>query len=200
MASQQVKNPLRDHYGKLFLDHGPTPAGVQGSAEGMLGRFEQICKISDFSKQSVLDIGCGYGALYPFIQERFHDVRYKGIDIVQESVEWARQNHPEANWECRNLIESPLTEHFDWVLICGVFNNGVPDPTGFLKKLTATAWEITDKGLAFNFISTHVNVVHEGMAYHDPLDIFDFCRSQFSNKVSMAHHYFRCDVSMFVYR
>jgi hypothetical protein len=86
------------------------------------------------------------------------------------------------------------------VLICGVFNNAIPEPTDFLKELTSAAWKAANKGVAFNFISKHVNVVDEEMAYHDPLEVFEFCRSNFSNKASMAHHYFRCDVSIFVYR
>jgi 2-polyprenyl-3-methyl-5-hydroxy-6-metoxy-1,4-benzoquinol methylase len=200
MITKDVKHALTEHYRELFRQHGAVAAGVQGSEEGMIGRFEQLAKVADLSGQSVLDLGCGYGGLYPYLCQFNTDMKYKGIDLVPESIEYAAQTHTGAKWECRDILENPLTEQFDWVLICGVFNNPMPNPTDFLKELTSAAWKASNKGMAFNFISTHVNVVHQGMSYHDPLEVFEFCRSSFSNKVSMAHHYFRCDVSIFIYR
>lgn len=200
MVTKQVKEALTEHYRELFRTHGAVAAGVQGSDEGMIGRFEQLAKVADLSEQSVLDLGCGYGGMYPFLKQINQKMNYKGIDLVPESIEYAAQTYGDAKWECRDILENPLTEEFDWVLICGVFNNSMPNPTEFLKELTTAAWKASVKGMAFNFISKHVNVVHQEMSYHDPLEVFEFCRANLSNKVTMAHHYFRCDVSMFVYR
>ncbi len=200
MVAKDVKDKLKEHYSELFRTHGPVAAGVQGSEEGLIGRFEQISKVADLSGQSVLDLGCGYGGLYAYLCNQYDRMKYTGIDLVKESIEYAAQTHGDASWECRDILDNPLTDRYDWVLICGVFNNAMPNSTSFLKELTSAAWQAANKGIAFNFISHHVNAQHEGMAYHDPLEVFEFCRATLSNKVTMSHHYFRCDVSMFVYR
>ena len=38
------------------------------------------------------------------------------------------------------------------------------------------------------------------MAYHDPVVVFDFCLNNLAPKVTLHHHYERCDVAVFVYR
>jgi hypothetical protein len=101
---------------------------------------------------------------------------------------------------CRDITEEPLNGEFDYALISGVFNNRIPDPTSFLRELTRSAFNHCQKGLAFNFISTHVNFEDAAMAYHDPLDVLEFCIRELSPSVTLHHHYARCDVAVFVYR
>jgi len=59
-----------EYYTGKLLQHGPTPAGVDwNSAESQDLRFEQLMKISSGANDfSLLDFGCGYGALLTFLK------------------------------------------------------------------------------------------------------------------------------------
>lgn len=54
-------------------------------------RFERIAAAADFTDASVLDLGCGTGDLKPFLDERFADVRYLGVDVVPDFVDEANR-------------------------------------------------------------------------------------------------------------
>jgi len=191
---------LRDHYRALFATHGDDPAAAQMSREGQRFRFLKLFEVADLGGASVLDVGSGLGDMYPYLRARYPTARYHGVDVVPEMVQCAAAKYPEVPFEVANLLEAPLGRRFDYVLLSVVFNNAIPDPTGFLEALIARAWEHADRGLAFNFLSTHVNFVEPTMAYHDPARVLDFCVRTLSRRVRLEHHYERCDVAVFVYR
>jgi Acetyltransferase (GNAT) domain len=65
-----------------------------------------------------------------------------------------------------DVLEDPLGEDFDYVLICGMFNNAIPGATEFLKSMALAAFQRARKGLGLSFISNRVNFVDDCMAYH----------------------------------
>ncbi len=191
---------LRDHYRALFERHGDDPAAAQMSREGQRFRFLKLFEVADLAGRSVLDVGAGLGDMYPYLRERFPTARYQGVDVVPEMVRCAAAKYPDVRFQVANLLDAPLDARFDYVLLSVIFNNAIPDPTGFLEALIARAWDHAERGLAFNFLSTHVNFVEPTMAYHDPARVLDFCIRHLSRRVRLEHHYERCDVAVFVYR
>ncbi len=191
---------LRRHYQQRFATHGDGPLATQMSREGQRFRFLKLFEIADLNGCSVLDIGSGLGDMYPLLRLQHPTARYQGIDIVPEMVAWSSAKFPDVPFRVANLLEDTITDHADYVLMSVVFNNAMADPTGFLEALVSRAWERCTRGLAFNFLSAHVNFVDESMAYHDPARVLDFCIRRLSRKVRIEHHYERCDVAVFVYR
>ncbi len=200
MLSEETKAALIENYRKLFREHGASPMATQNSLEGQIMRFEQLAKLGDLSGRSVLDLGCGIGDFYPYLKALYPDLQYTGIDIVPEMIEHASKRYPEVKFKCRDVLREGVGGEYDYVLICGVFNNAIPDCTTFLKNMTEAAFAATRVGLAFNFISNRVNFTSPDMRYHDPVEILGFCIDRLSRKVNLHHHYAKCDVSVFVYR
>ena len=163
-------------------------------------RWNEIINVSELDGASVLEIGCGIGSLYEYcIQDRgMKDLTYKGVDLVPEMIDLAKQKFPEAEFEVCNILEQKLEKTYDYVILCGVFN--VATKTEEMEKILSEAFQYCKKGMAFNFISTYVNFHDEEMSYHNPQEIFSFCVESLSRKVRMNHHYEKCDVSMFVYK
>lgn len=200
MYSRETKEMLIENYRARFLKYRTGPSVAQwASAYSQTLRFDQFMTLADFNHQTVLDVGCNIGDFYPVLKERFPDVIYSGIDIVPEVIEHAKQRFPLASFECRDILQDPLIRQYDYVFMSGIFNNDIPDPTDFLKALTIAGYEVADKALAFNFLSTHTNM-QEGLSYHDPAVIMTFALTQLSRKVSMFHHYASFDVAVFVHR
>src|SRR6185369_3839361 len=163
-------------------------------------RFSKLCQIDNLTRKRVLEIGCGLGDLYPFLQGLFDEVTYVGIDIVPELIEYAAHVYPDAKFYCLDLLEDEFIGDFDYVLISGVFNNEIDNATEYLYQLISSAFKLCRKGMGFNFTSTYVSRYDQGMAYHDPMAVFKFCLENLSSKITLSHHYERCDVAIFVYR
>jgi SAM-dependent methyltransferase len=194
------KSRLIENYRQLLQQHGEGPAVGQWSAEGQRFRFDKLAQIANLRGSRVLDIGCGIGDLYPYLNTLYGNVDYTGVDIVPELISCATDRYASARFLCIDLMTEPFPEQFDYALISGVFNNDVSGPTDYLKQLVRVAFGMCARGVAFNFTSNRVNWNDAGMAYHDPVEVFRFCLDNLSRKVALAHHYERCDVAVYVYR
>jgi SAM-dependent methyltransferase len=194
------KNKIIDNYRNLFFKFGEGPAVGQWSIEGQRFRFEKLSEIGCLSRKNILEIGCGLGDFYPYLLKNFGEINYTGIDIVPELINSAKQKYPDASFYCLDLFENDFNRKYDWVFISGVFNNDIHDATQFLLKMITVAYDLCEIGLGFNFTSKFVNRNDKEMAYHDPFEVFKFCVESLSKKVTISHHYERCDVVVFVYR
>jgi SAM-dependent methyltransferase len=196
----QVKERVISDYRALFQKYGDSPEATGMSSEGHLFRFRKLAEIADLRNHRVLDIGCGIGAFYPFLIEKFGRLEYTGIDIVPETVEFAAKKYPGAHFLCRDLAVESLDETFDYVFISTVFNKTIPGYDGLMWDLLTLGFKYCTLGLGFNFLSTYVNFTDAGMAYYDPAEVLDFCIRNLTRKVVLHHHYERVDVAVFAYR
>lgn len=199
-VGQTSRDLLIANYRDLFKVHGDGPDAVQMSAGGQVFRFSKLLEIGDLTGKSVLDVGCGLGAMYEHISTNIADVNYCGIDILQEFVDAASAKYPGARFFRHDLAEAPLLERFDYVLVSALFNNTLPDADEYMARLLKAAFAQARTGLGFNFISDRVNFRDEAMAYHDAVQVLGFCLRELTTRLRLEHHYERCDVVVFAYR
>ena len=76
---------------RAYHDHRIERFGIEASEalgwknrDSQQHRFEELAQIGDLRGCSVLDVGCGHGDLYPYLQERHGEFHYTGIDNVRE--------------------------------------------------------------------------------------------------------------------
>jgi SAM-dependent methyltransferase len=88
---------IERYYTDRLARFGATPLGVDWScAATQMLRFVKLLEICDFSTAfSLNDIGCGYGALAAFLDDRFPGARvdYLGVDLSPAMVRRARRRH-----------------------------------------------------------------------------------------------------------
>jgi hypothetical protein len=142
---------------------------------------------------SVNDWGCGYGAMFRYLDAR-PDVRlgrYNGYDISAEMLAAARGfvDDPRAHWN----QGAELTEDADFSFVSGTFN--------VRMRASDEAWQryIEDtlraiaarsrKGFAFNLLTTYVDWRKDDLFYADPAYFFAFCKENFSRFVTLLHDY-----------
>ena len=198
--SRYNQDHVIESYRQSFLRHGDSAEALQWSSEGQSWRFDKLIEIATFalgeglSGKRILEIGCGLGHLFSRLQQFFVDVSYTGIDIVPELIEHAKQKHPNALFECRDIFADPLSREFDFVFISGLFNAPYRgDSKEFLSAMLEQAFQAAREGLAFNFTSPDTN-------YFSPDWVLNEVISKLSNKVIMQHHYRNCDVVACVLR
>jgi SAM-dependent methyltransferase len=198
---QQAKDQMIAFYRDLFQKHGSAPEACGVTSEGQHFRFSKLAEVADLKNQRILDLACGIGDFYPFLINRFGSIDYTGIDIVPETVSFAARQYPLARFQCRDIQTEGIDGQFDYVLISMLFNNDIPaDCDGFMREMLTIAFQHCSRAIAFNFTSTHANYRDADRAYHDPAAVLGFCLQKLTRKVTMHHHYERCDVAVFAYR
>src|ERR1041385_1390294 len=85
----------REYYDQQIQRHGCTALAVGwNSQESQELRFRQLLKITDPSTAfSIIDFGCGYGALAGYLQTEHYSFEYCGYDISPQMISKARELH-----------------------------------------------------------------------------------------------------------
>ncbi len=196
MTPAAILARVETYYTAKLGAHGPTPAGVDwNSAESQRLRFEKLARLCDGALPfSLIDYGCGYGALLDYLIECGLPATYTGFDISTEMVRAARALHPGHGLDAFVTEESRLAPA-DYVLASGIFNVrlDVPDADweahllATLDRLAALA----RRGFAFNALSRYSDPARRraDLYYADPLVLFDHCKTRLGRRVALLHDY-----------
>jgi SAM-dependent methyltransferase len=88
---------IEAYYAIRLARYGTAPLGVDWTCTATQWlRFVQLLRICSFDAPiSIIDLGCGYGALATFLAERHSadNFEYLGIDLSKEMVRRARRKH-----------------------------------------------------------------------------------------------------------
>jgi len=141
--------------------------------ESQFVRFSAFVCNSDLEGKSLLDVGCGVGDLWDFLQERGVNVRYRGVDILERMVEAARERHPEAAFVCGDVFgEDPLAgERFDVVFSSGTFNLDLGNNREFLLEAVSRMLELAGEAVVFNLLHERTENKYDHCVYFDPAEI-----------------------------
>ena len=200
--------PIRDYFSMRFAQNGQDASGVDwNSAYAQETRFEQLAKVILPEKPfTVLDFGCGYGAMAEWFRRVGLDFdHYYGYDIVEASLEAGRERYredPKVSF-CKSMDEIPVC---DYLVASGVFNIKMDADyerwtdyvIGSLEDFNAK----TSRGFSVNFLTSYSDAdrmaERPDLYYADPCRIFDYCRRHFSRNVALLHDYKIWDFTLLV--
>lgn len=186
---------------------GATPKGVDYNGEqAQRSRFLELVKvINPAGRFSVIDYGCGYGAMFEFINQRGWDFEYYGLDLVEKMV-IAGRNRFKAFPNAHFTADEQALPVSDYLVAAGVFNVKLEmtceEWSGFVcAKLTGMNG-LCSRGFAFNMLTKYSDAdrmaQRPDLFYGDPLFFFDFCKRNFSRNVALLHDYGLYDFTILV--
>lgn len=91
------------------------------------------------------------------------NIDYWGIDIMEEFIRIAVQNHPEKSscFMCKDFLKSKEDKNFDYCVASGIFNYRMSESESehynYIYKTMEKAINICNIGIAFNFLSDKVD-------------------------------------------
>ncbi len=192
-----IKGSVAKYYGDKIKKFGKTAKGVDWNSEASQSmRFQQLLKVIDTidSEFSILDYGCGYGAMYEYMNKTYSKFNYTGFDIANEMIEAARGNIGEGKgleW-CTDLANK---NQFDYVVASGIFNvklqNSNEEWIKYVLDTLKTFNQVAEKGFSFNILTKYSDkeYMRDYLYYADPLFLFDYCKKHFSKQVALLHDY-----------
>jgi SAM-dependent methyltransferase len=185
-------NEIEEIYSNKFGNSSNVNALGWGSEYSQNKRFEILLEIENYLlDDSILDLGCGYGDLSKFVRN------YTGIDIRKNAIKIAKERYSDKNFYIKNIFE--IDDKFDWVFASGIFCFDI-DWENYTKSTLEKMFSISNKGIAFNFLSYYSagNKI-EGMKYVKLEEVFDIIIN-FSKKFTIRHDYLPNDMTIYLYK
>ena len=194
-----ILQAVGQYYADRLERFGPTPRGVDwNSAESQELRFSRLLEVvtppDGPEGRSILDVGCGYGALLDHLRARGMRLDYRGFDVSVPMIAAAQARH--AGVENALFSTDVETLHpATYAVASGIFNvklsYAVEPWRGHVLDTLARLHRWSTAGFAFNLLSTYSDPDRrrDDLFYADPGEILDVCMRRFSSRVVLLHDY-----------
>jgi len=178
MSSLDDSAAIFSYHRGMLSAHGADSSLALGWLDtySQIVRFEALAGIADLNRHSILDAGCGYGDLLPFLNQRFTGISYTGIEQIPELLDEAVRrnvNHPSGQFIAGNFAVMALPQA-DYVFASGSLNYRSADAE-FIYKIIEKLYKACRFGLAFNLLCRITDVGL--LVAYNPADIIDYCKS-----------------------
>ncbi len=190
-------------YQNSYKKYGIGPRALKWHSEkAAKQRYEQIVADIDFNRKSILDVGCGFGDIIPYIANKSDTFSYIGIDLVPEFVKEAKKIYPKYKFLVGDYFKKPLEKKFDIIICCGALSGNYNDNLGFRKKAIKTMFNHAKKCLVFNMAGRHPKpktARHSNVWFADSKKIFEYCET-LSEKVLLKDDYHSNDFTIMMFK
>jgi cyclopropane fatty-acyl-phospholipid synthase-like methyltransferase len=207
MKQNEISQLIANYYDEKLRDFGTTPKGVDWKDD-----FSQIKRLNillevvdDMEHFSILDYGCGYGALYDALIERFDSFSYVGTDVSPSMLETLKLRYTDNENVSVVAPEVAKRSKFDFVVASGIFNVKFADVSDWEEYVFRTLdemFQICQEGYATNFLSAHSDkdFQKEHLYYAEPARVLSYILEKHSKCVKLVHHPDLYDFSVIVSR
>lgn len=146
------------------------------------------------SGRSIVDYGCGYGALLDHLVAAGRAWTYTGYDVSEAMIARARALH-DLTGGAKFTASLDAVEPADYAAASGIFNVKLTHPADAWREYIHGVLEDLDRlgrsGFAFNMLTTYSD--HDrrrsDLYYGNPTEIFAYCKQHFSSRVALLHDY-----------
>jgi len=195
MSFDSIKDKVGRYYSGRLQEHGASARGVDWNSEdSQVLRFVQLARVLPMGERfSIVDYGCGYGALVNFLEASGADFDYQGFDISSNMVEQARLDHGRDGR--RFATNEAELEPADFAVASGIFNvrldTAVADWTAYVMDTLERLDRLGARGFSFNMLTSYSDAdrMRSDLYYGDPCVFFDHCKTTFSKQVALLHDY-----------
>ncbi len=198
---------VRDYYTEKLKQFGATPRGVDWrDGESQELRFAQLMQICGNARSgSLIELGCGYGALYLYLRRHGWDFDYSGYDVAEEMVQAARTTFA-ADARAKAYVGGRPSGVADYCVASGIFNvrfafSDAEWRRYILETLDDMA-KAARKGFAFNALTRFADPerMEPRLYYADPGDLLTHCLSAYGRRVSLLHGYGLYEFTVLVWK
>jgi ubiquinone/menaquinone biosynthesis C-methylase UbiE len=139
------------------------------------------------SGSTVLDVGCGLGALYQHLLANSIDCTYTGYDINGQLIERARQRYPNTAFEVRDILEEDFPE-VDFVVSSSSFNLKLEheDNYAFIDRMLRTMHRHARRAVAVDLMTSYVDFKRPDAFYYEPERVFSIAKA-ITKRVTLRH-------------
>lgn len=188
--------PVARYYAEKLSTHGNTAQGVDWNSDvSQQLRFSRLLRVLDGGEErrTVLDYGCGYGALAERLISEGRAFGYVGFDVCTPMVVAARAAVGDPRCEFTDRHDE--LPRVDYAVASGIFNVRLEASEEqwreHVEATLATLAERSRRGFAFNMLTRYADVerMRDYLYYADPARWFGLCKERYSGNVALLHDY-----------
>ena len=195
MSFDHILGQVDEFFTAKVREFGPTHSGVDVNKPSQDIRFEQVTKIirNPAEEFSIIDYGCGYGALAEYLDRKGYRARYTGFDVSAAMIEEAGKLYSSPRHNFTNK-ESDLAAA-DYVVANGIFNKKqqISDDQWrqYMEEIVERFNHLAIKGFAFDVLTLYSDADRRrpDLHYADPNYWFDRCKRKYAKHVALLHDY-----------
>jgi SAM-dependent methyltransferase len=202
MSATTYKKQINEFYNQHFsLNESASynPNSVAWTTVGaQVIRFKILCDIGVDNDSTILDFGCGLGHLVDYLSLRipgFDLNNYTGLDINERYIEACKQTRTDLRFIHGEIFD--LSGSFDYVIGSGVFT--VMMPKNEILEGIAKAYEISKKGVAFNFLTKDYINMHWVNSFN-PDEFYSELKEIYKNTKLITDYYGNEDFTIYIYK
>jgi SAM-dependent methyltransferase len=196
MKHQKLLRQVEQYYTGKVREHGATHRGVDwNSQESQELRFTQLLKVmGDDRSASVLDYGCGYGAMARYMRTVDYTGSFSGFDISDRMIDQAKLLQTDLS-DCVFYSDPAHLAPADYTIASGIFNvKFYYDPDEWQQYVLDTLAKVrslSKKGFSYNMLTGYSDAdrMRPDLYYGDPSFFIDHCIRTYSRHVVMLHNY-----------
>jgi 2-polyprenyl-3-methyl-5-hydroxy-6-metoxy-1,4-benzoquinol methylase len=164
---------------------------IRALAVGAGGRhamaLQCLAEVGITPGSTVLDIGCGLGALYEHLAAAGIPSQYTGYDINPQLIQLARDRNPSATFEVRDILEDDFPA-FDFVVSSSSFNLELEhdDNYEFIERMLRSMYDHAGRAVALDLMTSYVDFRRPGAFYYEPERILSIAK-QITKRVTLRH-------------
>ncbi|MBF0595497.1 MAG: class I SAM-dependent methyltransferase [Candidatus Omnitrophica bacterium] len=162
-------------------------------------RFDVLAEVGRLQGRTVLDVGCGFGDLYPFLLKKGIRTQYTGYDLSPNLIKLAREAYPQAQFAVRDILANSGGKKFDYVLSSGVFNHRISNNLKFTQAMIERMFDLAKVGVAVNMMTSYVDYQDGHLYYYSPEQMFTFAQ-RLSRHVVVRQDYPLYEFTLYIYR
>ena len=207
MTIDETQKKLNEYFTEKLETFGATAKGVDYNGEqARQNRFAELVKIINPTKPfSIVDYGCGYGAMFEFLNDKDWDFQYYGVDLIEKMILAGREKYKDFSNAHFTTDEKEIPVA-DYLVAAGIFNIKLESPydewQDFICETLPRMNALCSKGFSFNMLTKYSDAdrmaERPDLFYGDPLFFFDFCKRNYSRNVALLHDYSLYDFTILV--
>ncbi|HXS75083.1 MAG TPA: class I SAM-dependent methyltransferase [Terracidiphilus sp.] len=181
-------------YQSLYAQHGAAPVSLGLRPTSQAVRFRAVLEnFRDSPPESLIDLGCGFGDLLPFLREGGWAGTYLGLDMMPEFIEVAHERHerdPSAFFMAGHVLTQELpAKGFDWCVALGLCNHQrEAGAMAFIEALIARSVALARRTVLVDFLSTTSDRRRDDLFFTDPSAVAALALRH-SRRVVVDHSY-----------
>ena len=206
MSNMPNFDQAKNYFEERLITHGATARGVDWNSETAQElRFSQLIKVINPAQLfSLLDYGCGYGALAGYLLRIGYPMeQYVGYDVLESMVTQAQEKYSGIR-QCQFTSNLEAVEMVDYTIASGIFNlkldSSYDEWTEYVVSELHKMDRFSRKGFSFNMLTRYSDpeYMRPHLYYADPCYLFDYCKRNFSRNVALLHDYEVYDFTLIV--
>lgn len=196
-------NKIKNFYNEKYNLYGNSIESIGWSnKKDQYLRFEKLISNFNIRNKTILDVGCGFGDLFKYLNQNNNNLKFKyiGIDISDKIIENAKKKIKKPNVSFYNCDLLNFTNRkIDYSISSGALTFNFKDSYAYTKRIIKKMYEISDISCSINFMSTYCDYKLKKNKHYNPEKIFNYAKT-LSSKVNLIHDYDLYEFTIQIYK